>query len=314
MCDYELFFAEDAVICIDESYYLVCTNALKFLEFFNTMMSDCTQFEYYKTKPILWKCMTIDVPYCTSKIFMYMYENIKFNIISHLKPKTILSTKEIIQYLQLLIHLTSESECKNMTKWLCFDNYFWIDDTDFWISLGNCTNFNLILKNFLDNCSINKAILKQAILKTALNANISDIYQNILKYYSIPFGLVSDLKDRFTTNDSNVYMYRKSTDKLYSVEFSTNKIYYFLTYGQMIGSKFRLLDDGETIRLRGINDEYIYVPIKLIYYKKDTYDYFVVGPADSPMNTFVQIFCSGSEKVYLLNGIDGRKNLIIDNS
>lgn len=296
MCDYELLFVSDAWVCIDKDYLPVCTNALKNLEFFNTMMIDCSQFDHHQSKPILWKSISEDIPYCTVNTFAYMYANIKFVIIPSLKPKIIPTTDEKIKYLQLLCHLANTTECQEMTKYLCLENNLWLDEVDkfFWMSLAQAANIRSDIFFSVDDR-----------IKIALGLQLdqSETNQKILNFLNIPFGLVADIKNITTQDDKQtIRIYRKATNTLYTIEFSDNNMYYFLV--DAIYANFIFKHDDTSFTVHEItnmcNHPMMLKPISNIYKEYCGHIDYITSAIKNSNNTYKQLFDNVSEYVYVL--------------
>lgn len=262
MCDYELFFMPDGWIRIDDIYYPICINALKYLDFFNTITVDCTEFEFHEHKPIIWKSTTDytdthnSIPYCTINTFSYMYENIKNNIIPYLEPKIILSTNEIVMYLHLVSHVASKSQCRNMVKWIHFYHATTASD-ELWKKITDCKNITHNM--FFSKCD------KQII---ATNVKISDekIFKSVMKFLHVP--VVSRLN--FWIEPAMI-IYRKSTHLIYTVSFSSDNTYHILINPKT--PDFKISIEDEIITIVGKMSEKIYVPFgysltKSINYRK----------------------------------------------
>lgn len=289
MCDYDLLFIPDAWACISEIYYPVCINALKYLEYFNTMTTDCTEFEHHQQKPIIWKSTIDDIPYCTVNTFAFMYENIKNNLVSNIKPKIVLTTNEIIMYFQLLSHIADKSECRNMIGWFFIED-LWLNDGKYWMGLTNCQNIK-------SNTFFTKNSRQRIVSK--LKITNKEEYHNVLNFLKIPFGIFSDLK----IGINNVfYIYRKSTHQLYTVNFSKDKIYYFLI--NPTSAEFTLKDEDELITVIDKKcKKKIFVPFCIMDFNFEDENYYEASAKVNILNKYKQKFGNISENVYIVEKI-----------
>lgn len=116
------YVKDDSWIKIDNIHYPVSSDILLTLNIFQLMIMDCDP-EMHDQKPIMWSNSTENIPYITIKIFMLMYQHLKYLVMSLTSNQNLdIDINDKIKYVKLLNHVASESECRVLIKAISCDN------------------------------------------------------------------------------------------------------------------------------------------------------------------------------------------------
>lgn len=228
---YDLVPDTDAYVCITGIYYPVNTNILSHIKMYEDVKSDIL----YKSKPVIWTCLTDNKPYCTACTFSFLYEQLQIEIkknelmqieIKKNESKWIseselsstiitLSDDEKILYLQLFSHLSQKSyysEIDYNTSLIKRINY----NNDFWSHLSKIP---VIKCSFFLSDSFKMIFIE----------NIDKMKPDVLLSVCTKYKIIHGHNSYFSQNDISLakYIYRISNSTLYEIKFGDK--YYYLS-------------------------------------------------------------------------------------
>lgn len=217
----------DALICIDNEYYSVCTICLNLIETFQSMVND-TDGEMYNDKKVILSIRTSELSFCKQQIFMSVNQFL-LNKLMHSTSSKLESLLDNIDYILFLYHFCSPDEICYLSKNInCSPELFMI--------LPNYTHIDPSI--FMDKNSRSTILIKYFI-----NRPNFDIY----KFYKIPY---IEFDDFLNNKYSNVlFVYRPNKNTIYR-SWKINDCPYRLLVEEIIDNKLRILESlGDTLSL-----------------------------------------------------------------